>query len=134
MKKTLIAGVTGEARHRVVTENLVNYRKPEAPPVLATPWLLYVMETAAYNSLLPHLEEGEASVGVAFDFQHLAATPAGDTVVATAKVVAVEGNRVTLEFSARDSHELIAEGKHVRAVIRKDRFKDRLDKKRKRDG
>ncbi len=47
MKKTLVAGVTGEARHRVVTENLVSFRKPDAPPVLATPWLLHVMETAA---------------------------------------------------------------------------------------
>jgi len=129
MKKTLVAGVTGEARHRVVTENLVSFRKPDAPPVLATPWLLHVMETAAYHAILPHLDRGEASVGVAFDFEHLAPTPAGDTVVATAKVVAVEGTRITLEFEARDSHELVARGKHVRMVIDKHRFRQRLKKK-----
>ncbi len=129
MKKTLVAGVTGEARHRVVTENLVSFRKPDAPPVLATPWLLHVMETAAYYAILPHLDRGEASVGVAFDFEHLAPTPAGDTVVATAKVVAVEGNRISLEFEACDSHELVARGKHVRMVIDKERFRRRLKKK-----
>ncbi len=129
MKKTLVAGATGEARHRVVTENLVSFRKPDAPPVLATPWLLHVMETAAYYAILPHLDRGEASVGVAFDFEHLAPTPAGDTVVATAKVVAVEGNRISLEFEARDSHELVARGKHVRMVIDKERFRRRLKKK-----
>ncbi len=129
MKKTLAAGVTGEARHRVVTENLVSFRKPDAPPVLATPWLLHVMETAAYYAILPHLDPGEASVGVAFDFEHLAPTPAGDTVVASAKVVAVEGNRISLEFEARDSHELVARGRHVRMVVDKERFRRRLKKK-----
>jgi predicted thioesterase len=129
MKKTLVPGVTGEARHRVVTENLVSYRKPGAPNVLSTPWLLYIMETAAFQAILPHLDPGEASVGIGFHFEHLAATPAGDTVVATATVTAIEGNRVMLDFEARDSHERIAQGKHVRAVIDTERFKRRLQKK-----
>ena len=128
MKKTLVPGISGEARHRVVTENLVSFRKPAAPAVLSTPWLLYVMETAAYEAIRPHLGRGEASVGFGFDFQHLAATPAGDTVVASATVTAVEGNKIMLDFEARDSHELIAKGKHVRAVIDQDRFKQRLAK------
>jgi len=129
MKSTLVVGTTGEARHRVVTENLVSFRKPGAPPVLATPWLLYVMETAAYNAVLPHLEANEASVGTGFEFEHLAPTPAGDTVTATAEVVAVEGNRITLDFQAHDSRELIARGKHVRAVVQLDRFQRRLREK-----
>jgi fluoroacetyl-CoA thioesterase len=129
MKSTLTPGIRGEARQRVLTEHLVSYRKKGAPPVLATPWLLYIMETAAYNAILPHLEAGEASVGVGFDFEHLAATPAGETVIATARVTAVEGKRVKLDFEARDSHELIARGKHVRAVVQKERFKERMQEK-----
>jgi predicted thioesterase len=129
MKKTLSPGVTGEARHRVVTENLVSFRKPDAPPVLATPWLLYVMETAAYLAIKPHLDAGEASVGVGFNFEHLAPTPAGDTVVATAKVLAVDGNRVRLEFEARDSKAVIARGEHVRAIIDTERFRKKLSKR-----
>jgi predicted thioesterase len=126
MKKTLVPGVMAEARHRVVTENLVSFRKPGAPAVLATPWLLYVMETAAYQAILPHLDDGEASVGTGFEFEHLAPTPAGDTVVATAKVTALKGNRVFLDFEARDSRQLVARGKHVRAVIDKNRFAERI--------
>ena len=34
MKKTLAVGVSGQARHRVVSENLVSFRKPGAPAVL----------------------------------------------------------------------------------------------------
>ena len=97
--------------------------------MLATPWLLHVMETAAYAAILPHLDSGEASVGVEFDFRHLAPTPVGDTVVATATVVAVEGRRIVLDFEARDSKELVASGRHVRAVIDKERFKRKLKAK-----
>ena len=129
MKETLTVGVTGQWRHRVVTENLVNFRRPEMPPVLCSPWLLELMESAAYQAVKPHLDAGEASVGVGFDFQHLAPTPCGDTIVATARVTAVEGKQITLDFEARDSQELIARGTHVRMVIDVQRFKERLKNK-----
>ena len=130
MRKSLVPGVTGEYRHRVVTENLVSFRKPGAPAVMSTPWVLYAMETAAYEAIRPHLDPSEASVGVGFEFEHLAATPPGDTLVATATITAVEGNKVMLDFEARDSHDLVAKGKHVRAVIDQTRFLKRLDRKR----
>jgi fluoroacetyl-CoA thioesterase len=129
MKKSLVPGVVGQARHRVVTENLVSSRWAGMPPVLATPWLLAILETAAIEALSPHLDAGEASVGVAFDFEHLAPTPCGDVVAATAKVTAVDGKRVTLELEASDSREPIARGRHVRAVIDLDRFRQRLKEK-----
>ena len=130
MKKTLVPGVSGEARLRVVTENLVSFRRSGMPPVLATPWVLDVMETAAYEAIRPHLDPGEASVGVGVEFEHLAPTPAGDTVVATARVTEVKGKRVRLDFEARDSHELVARGKHLRAVVDLKRFRERLNRKR----
>jgi predicted thioesterase len=97
---------------------------------MSTPWVLYAMETAAFEAIRPHLDAAEASVGVGFEFEHLAATPPGDTLIATAKVTAVEGNKVMLDFEARDSHDLVAKGKHVRAVIDQTRFQKRLDRKR----
>ena len=129
MKQTLVPGATAEARHRVVTADLVSSHRAGMPPVLCTPSLLHVMESAAWQSIQPHLDPGEVSVGVGFEFQHLAPTPCGDTVVATARVTAVEGTQITLDFEARDGHELIARGKHVRAVIDVKRFQDRLKKK-----
>jgi fluoroacetyl-CoA thioesterase len=130
MKETLVPGVSGEARHRVVTENLVSFRRQGMPPVLATPWLLDVMETAAYEAIRPHLDPGEASVGVRVEFEHLAPTPAGDTIIASARVTAVDGRRVDLDLEARDSHELVARGTHVRAIVDLGRFSRRLSQKR----
>jgi predicted thioesterase len=129
MKESLSAGVRGEAQHRVVSENLVSHHNPVGPPVLATPWLLNIMETAAYLAMRPHLDQGEESVGVGFDFQHLAPTPVGSTVRATAQVTEVDGAMVTLTIEAHDDTELISQGTHVRAVIDMERFKLRLKRK-----
>jgi predicted thioesterase len=129
MKPTLQPGVRAEARHRVVSQNLLSSILPGAPPVFATPWMLCVMETAAAEAILPHLDSSEASVGYGFDFQHLAPTPAGMTVVATAEVTKVEGNMVTLSIEARDDSEVIGRGTHVRAVIDVERFNRRIKRK-----
>jgi predicted thioesterase len=129
MRETLLPGATGEARYRVVSENLVSHHNPKGPAVLASPWVLSMMEHAAYNAIQPHLDEGEQSVGVGFDFQHVAPTPAGAQVVATAEISSIEGMMVTLTIEARDDHEVIAQGTHVRAVIEMARFRKRLDRK-----
>jgi predicted thioesterase len=129
MRETLLPGATGEARYRVVSENLVSHHNPKGPAVLASPWVLSMMEHAAYNAIQPHLDEGEQSVGVGFDFQHVAPTPAGAQVVATAEISSIEGMMVTLVIEARDDHEVIAQGTHVRAVIEMARFRKRLDRK-----
>ena len=129
MKKTLVPGVTGESRHRVVTENLVSHRLPGMPAVLSSPALLFVMETAAYEAIRPHLDPGEASVGIRFDFEHLAPTPCGETVTATARVTAVDGRQITLDFAAHDGREEVARGTHIRAVIDLKGFRDRLQQR-----
>ncbi len=129
MRDSLQPGAAAEARHRVVTENLVSFRKPGMPPVLCTPWLLQIMEDAAFAAVAAHLDPGEASVGAGFQFEHLAPTPCGETVVATARITEVEGRRVTLAIEARDNQATVARGTHVRAVIDLEKFKTRLKRR-----
>jgi fluoroacetyl-CoA thioesterase len=129
MKSTLEVGARGEATHRVVSAQLVSHFDPNGPPVFGSPFMLMLMEFAAFNALLPHLDEGEQSVGVGFNFEHLAATPAGAVVIGRAEVLEIEGRRVTFAVEAHDEHELIGKGQHVRHVVEMDRFLKRLRKK-----
>ncbi len=128
MKETLIEGVSAEVKQRVVSQHLVSYQDSRLVPVLASPWMLSFMEHAAYNAIQPHLDDGEQSVGVGFQFEHLAATPAGNTVTASARITAVEDRRVTLAIEAHDDQQLIGKGTHVRAVIDMERFKKKLNR------
>ncbi len=130
MKDTMQPGIRGEAKNRVVSEQLVSHYHPDGPPVYGTPFMLMLMERAAFSAMLPHLDDGEQSVGVKFNFEHLAATPPGANVVARAEATSVEGNMVTFEFEAHDEQEQIGRGTHVRAVIEVARFQRRLAKKR----
>jgi fluoroacetyl-CoA thioesterase len=129
MKDTLQIGARGEASHRVVSAELVSHYDPAGPPVFGSPFMLMLMEFAAFNALLPHLEPGEQSVGLGFEFEHLAATPAGAMVVAHAEVLAIDGQRVAFSIDAHDEQEIIGRGKHVRHVVSMERFLKRLRRK-----
>ncbi|HVU88091.1 MAG TPA: hotdog domain-containing protein [Pirellulales bacterium] len=129
MKDTLHVGARGEASQRVVSAQLVSHYDPAGPPVFGSPFMLMLMEYAAFNALLPHLDAGEQSVGVGFEFEHLAATPAGAMVVAHAEVLEIDGQRVTFAIDAHDEQEIIGRGKHVRHVVAMERFLKRLRRK-----
>ncbi len=123
-------GTTGTASLRVLPEHLANrFKDSILPQTFATPVMILVMENAALNALKPFLEPGESAVGTAVDVRHLAATPVGRTVRATAEVVAVEGKRIAFKVSANDGTDEIGNGTHQRIVINLASFNERLAKK-----
>ncbi len=97
--------------------------------VLATPVMINLMEAAALDcveALLPH---GHQSLGIHLDVTHNAATPVGMRVVATARLVGVEGRRLKFAVEARDEKEPIGGGTHERVVVNVARFDERVRKK-----
>ena len=114
-------------RSVVVTRDLtVAHYHAGLPEAYGTPLMIYLMEVAAGDAIQPYLPQGWASVGVAVSVKHLAATPVGHTVTATATVIAVDEKTVTFAVTARDGMELVGEGTHVRAPIDLVRFNRRL--------
>jgi predicted thioesterase len=91
--------------------------------------MLLAMEHAARESVLPHLDHGEDTVGVGFEFEHVAAAPIGSKVIATAELTAVNGRRLHFRIEACDELEPIGRGTHVRAVVDVGRFADRMREK-----
>jgi fluoroacetyl-CoA thioesterase len=86
------------------------------------------MENAALNAIKPFLDAGESAVGTAVDVKHLAATPVGREVRATAEVVKVDGRRIDFNVSASDGKVEIGKGNHQRIVIDLRSFNERLAK------
>jgi len=93
--------------------------------VFATPALAALMEAAAVNALDAILDEGQTTVGVHLDIQHLAATPIGMSVRAEARLMTVEGRRLTFRVSAFDGVEQVGVGSHQRVVVDTERFMSR---------
>jgi fluoroacetyl-CoA thioesterase len=122
-------GATATHTQVVAYEQTVQHHYPEMPPVFGTPYLILAMEVAATVAVQPFLPNGWLSVGTMVDIVHLAATPVGATVTATAKLVEVDGYVFTFEVEAHDGTELIGKGRHSRAGIDMARFMKRVEAK-----
>jgi predicted thioesterase len=97
--------------------------------VLATPVMIQLIESAALAAVEQSLPEEHQSLGTHLDITHVAATPVGMRVRATAEVVRVEGRTIYLKVKAEDEQELIGEGTHERVVVNLERFDKRIQGK-----
>lgn len=89
--------------------------------VLATPSVVAHMEQAAAR-LLDAAYPNKENVGGMISIRHFKPTPVGMKVKSTAKVKAVEDNKILFEVSAQDESGPIAEGEHVRYLVDKKEF------------
>jgi fluoroacetyl-CoA thioesterase len=129
LKTSARVGTVGEERFVVGKEHIIDFAHDGMPAVLSTPWLVWFLEHAARNSLLPLLEEGESTVGVVVNIEHIAPTPLGATVTCRARVIYVDGSQVSFQLEAHDEHELIARGTHKCRVIKTSRLAKRVEAK-----
>ena len=129
MKSTPKIGTVGETIFVVEQKHCIEFATDGMPAVLSTPNLVGILERTARQAIAPFLETDERSVGVELDLRHLAPSPLGAKVTATAKVIGASGRLVDFQIEARDEHELIVRGVHKRAVIRVDAFTKRVQAK-----
>ena len=85
--------------------------------VLATPFLVGLLENAGAAVLRPVIPDGGGSVGTMVEMRHLAATPAGMTVRAKATLLESDGKRFLFAVEAWDDREKVADGRHERYVV-----------------
>jgi predicted thioesterase len=100
------------------------------PPILATPCLIWELETTAHDLLAQTLPEGHLSVGTHVHIHHLAPCPLGVHVHCLARVVDVQGGVVTFTVEARDDTEVLTRGLHQRTVVEAARLARRIERKR----
>ena len=122
-------GSKGSFAHTVIEDDLAIKLDASLPAVMATRVMAGMMELAAMDAIRAYLDPGESSVGIAMDFAHVAATPAGHRVRAEAEVTGCEGRRLEFKVRAFDESEEIGSGTHRRAVIELAKFNARLKPK-----
>jgi predicted thioesterase len=124
----LTVGMSGEASLVVGEAQTAAAFGAGGVQVLGTPVMIGLMENAAWQLVQPELPEGESTVGTLVNVRHLAATPMGGHVVATAELIEVDDRRLVFRVNARDDTQLIGEGTHERFRIVLERFLARLPK------
>ena len=126
----LTEGLTAETD--VVVEDHLTADRMGNPgfKVLSTPALVQLFEAASIRAIAPHRDLPlSGSVGMRIEVEHIAATPIGMHVRCTAKVVNVDGRRVSFALEAHDEKELIGKGTHERFLVDPAKFLARVEVK-----
>ena len=122
-------GLRGEASLIVGEEHTAPRIGSDAIHVLATPVMINVIEAAALAAVERLLPAGHQSLGTVLNVRHIAATPVGMRVTATATVQKVDGRTIYFAVEARDARELIGDGTHERVVVNVAKFDQRVQRK-----
>ncbi len=99
--------------------------------VFATPMMIALVERTCNESVVPHLEAGQGTVGTHVNVSHCAATPVGMRVWCDSELVEVDRRRLLFSVKAYDECGLIGEGTHERFIIESAKFQAKVDGKRK---
>ena len=115
-------GLIGELTHTVLEADTAAAYGSGLVPVLSTPHLIALMESAAQAAIEPWLEEGNTAVGTRVDMRHLAATPVGMRVRIRAELLEVDRRRLRFRVEAWDEEEKVGEAEHERFIVDRSRF------------
>jgi len=109
----------------VVTDEMTAKRIGSAgAKILSTPNMLALMEGAALTLAKEYLDEGMTTVGVEAHVKHLASTPVGMKVSATATLRSIERRKMWFDIVVEDENGKCGEGSHLRIMVQnKDRSK-----------
>jgi fluoroacetyl-CoA thioesterase len=133
-------GLRGQVKLIVAEEHTAQHLGSGAVQVFATPEMVLCVEQAGVAAVDHLLPEGYRTAGTHLNIRHLAPTPIGFEVTATAELVDVDGRRLTFRVqvhdrspssSTLDDTALVGEGIHQRAIIDVRRFSERVAQKAK---
>ncbi|QBD82349.1 thioesterase [Ktedonosporobacter rubrisoli] len=110
-------GMKGEASTLVTPNNTAAAVGAGGVEVFATPMMISLMENAAWHAVAEELPEGDVTVGTRVDVEHLAATPVGQRVRATAELIEIDRRRLVFKVEAYDEYRKIGQGQHERFIV-----------------
>jgi fluoroacetyl-CoA thioesterase len=119
-------GMAAETTVTVTPEMTVGHFVADMPRVYATPIMILHMEMASGSAIAGHLPDGFVSVGMDVKVRHLAATPVGRTVRATARVLEIDRKSVVFDVEAWDGDRKIGDGTHRRGIVNLVEFEKRF--------
>ena len=122
-------GLKGYAEVTVTKENTAAAVGSGLLEVFSTPAMIGLMESAAKDAVAPFLEEGQSTVGMRLEIDHLAPTPVGVKVCAEAELTEISGKFLTFRVEAFTGEEKIGGGIHKRCIISTEKFLSRMNAK-----
>lgn len=119
MKPGMMIGLEATITTVVTPDMFAKFEGKVIHPAFSTVSMVYYMEWAARQIILPYLGSHEEGIGGAINVRHLAPTLEGDTITFTATLTELKGRQVITEVIARNNHELVGKGKVTQFILEK---------------
>jgi len=116
----------GVVQHAVTVEDTAVSLGSGDVPVLGTPKVVALVEAATVEAVREALRDGETTVGIRVELEHLRASAVGTTVESHAILDVVEGGRLEFAVTLAEAGREVARGRVVRAVVDRRQFLSRL--------
>ncbi len=126
MFNTLKPGMSIEKRFRTDSTHSAKHLGSGDVDVLSTPSMISFMEETCRIMADGGLQGDLTTVGVHVDVKHLRPAPIGEEVVVMAKLLSVDGRRLTFWVEAWWGEKKIGQGIHERHVVSKEEFLRKL--------
>lgn len=122
MKESLEPGISNE-KVVVTTPDMGISHMGEGNSVLSTPAMIGLMELTSLESMLPHLDENEQTVGTMVHVWHRAPINTGVAVTVRTKLIERDRRKLLFEVEAVAGDVKIGDGTHERFVVDMSQFK-----------
>ncbi len=96
-------------------------------PVLGTPAILALAESACVAAICDDLPEGTTSVGTWAEIEHERPTAQGHEVTAEATLIGHHGRRLEFQVIVREDEVIVARVRHRRVLVDRERFMKKVD-------
>lgn len=126
MKQGMEIGQQAKIRATVTSDMFAQFEGNVVHPAYSTVSMVYHMEWAARQIILPYLEEHEEGIGGAVTAKHLAPTPEGEEITVTATLTELKGRAVITAIEVHNSRELVGKGEVTQFILNKRDIEQKL--------
>lgn len=127
MKQGMEVGNTATITAVVTPDMYAQFEGQLVHPAYSTVSMVYHMEWAARQIILPYLEDHEEGIGGGVEARHIAPTSAGMEIIATATLKEIRGKAVICDVDVRNEKGIVGTGEVTQYILPKEEIARKLE-------
>jgi fluoroacetyl-CoA thioesterase len=127
MKPGMVVGNTATISAVVTKDMYAQFEGRIIHPAYSTVSMVYHMEWAARQIILPYLEEHEEGIGGGVEAKHISPTCAGMEILVTATLREIKGKAVICDVDVTNNKGLVGTGEVTQYILPKEEIARKLE-------
>jgi fluoroacetyl-CoA thioesterase len=126
LKPGLTIGHRATIKATVTPKMFAQFEGKVVHPAYSTVAMVYHMEWAARQIILPFLEANEEGMGGAVTVKHLGVSVEGEVIKATATLSEIKGRRLVAQVTVENSQGIVGQGEVTQFILGKEELQEKM--------